>query len=48
MKCVENLIMYSLNFHLDALCQPDKAHILGHPVFLLLQMIGPDVPKIIR
>lgn len=47
-SCTKNLTVGSLSFHIETLCLPDKLQILGHSIFLLLQLIAPDLSKCTR
>lgn len=47
-SCTKNLTVGSLSYHIETLCLPDKLQILGHSIFLLLQLIAPDLSKCTR
>lgn len=46
--CIKNITLNSLSHHLNALCEQDKIQIFGHSIFILLQLVAPDVCKPIR
>ncbi|ODN02136.1 TELO2-interacting protein 1 [Orchesella cincta] len=47
-KCIHGLTASSLGYHMDTICEPDNVKVFGFSIFILLQLLGPDIVKRVR
>ncbi|CAL8101773.1 unnamed protein product [Orchesella dallaii] len=46
--CIHSLTASSLGYHMDTICEPDNVKVFGFSIYILLQLLGPDMLKRIR